>query len=334
MFPLVLPHCRPTTLTYVVTVVNPLNVLFVNVWFDWNRDGDWDDVQLCGLNDFAPEWSVQNQQLAFAGPGQYPVTTLPFKPWHPTTGQDPIPIWMRITLSEQLWISSGGPGEGSSGPQQGYQYGETEDYYVEDYIWDITPPTILDSWLSVLQHGTVGLFGIPLNQTANTQNGASVEPRIFTGTPVYPMKLRCTFSEAVSVPAGSVQATGINNPGPYIPTIALVSGNQYEFTFATPLPNMDRYTITVSTAVTDLAGNALGGDRDVQMAVLQGNVNNTGLSAHKVNATDRTDVAARNGQATTAVNFKYDVQGRGLSGGKINSTDRSDTAARNGNQSP
>ncbi|MFH0980246.1 MAG: GEVED domain-containing protein, partial [Planctomycetota bacterium] len=179
IFPLVLPHCQWTTFNFIVTVVSPppTEWLYVNVWFDWNRDGDWDDLQLCGLNDFAPEWSVQNQQLAFAGPGQYMVTTLPFKPWHPTPGTQPIPIWMRITLSEQPWISSGGPGEGGSGPQLGYQYGETEDYYVEDYISDITPPNIASAE-SRATHGTAGTFGVSISLTA-TGTSVANEPRVF-----------------------------------------------------------------------------------------------------------------------------------------------------------
>jgi len=40
--PLNLPHCKYTTFNYQVNVTNPaFGKLFVNVWFDWNRDGDW-----------------------------------------------------------------------------------------------------------------------------------------------------------------------------------------------------------------------------------------------------------------------------------------------------
>ncbi len=39
---------------------------------------------------------------------------------------------MRITLSERPWTGGSNPGtkgNGGSGPQTGYEYGETEDYY-------------------------------------------------------------------------------------------------------------------------------------------------------------------------------------------------------------
>ncbi len=127
--PLTLPHCDPqTTFDYTVTIVDTSLDLFVNVWFDWTRDGDWDDAPQCPGGTAAPEWAVQNQLLAgFFAPGQYTITTPPFLPWHPT--DPPEEIWMRITLSEQPWQSVGGaPGFGGSGPDVGYNYGETEDY--------------------------------------------------------------------------------------------------------------------------------------------------------------------------------------------------------------
>ena len=39
---------------------------------------------------------------------------------------------MRLTLSEQPWAGGSNPGtkgNGGSGPQTGYEYGETEDYH-------------------------------------------------------------------------------------------------------------------------------------------------------------------------------------------------------------
>jgi hypothetical protein len=126
--PLTLPHCQEVTFDYTVTVTGTTAVpLYVNVWFDWNRDGDWDDVEMCDLNVYAPEWAVQNQVIAPPGPGQYIITTPPFLPWHPTN--PPEWIWMRITLSEKQWQPTPQPGYGGSGPALGYQFGETEDYF-------------------------------------------------------------------------------------------------------------------------------------------------------------------------------------------------------------
>ena len=126
--PLNLPHCKLTTFKYQVNVINPVPDLYVNVWFDWNRDGDWDDASTCILTP-APEWAVQNQLLFNLPVGLWTITTPGFLPWHPTGTMQP--IWMRITLSEQPWTGSGAgmTGNGGSGPVAGYKYGETEDYY-------------------------------------------------------------------------------------------------------------------------------------------------------------------------------------------------------------
>jgi hypothetical protein len=140
--PLTLPHATQTTLNYSVTFpappVMPLGQLFVNVWFDWNRDGDWNDTMTCPNGTPAPEWAVQNQAVAVPVPPQpYPVVmamvTPPFTAWHAGLGIQP--VWMRITLAEQPWVAPGfsGGGVGGDGPMNGYLYGETEDYYLTNY---------------------------------------------------------------------------------------------------------------------------------------------------------------------------------------------------------
>ncbi|MHC4617580.1 MAG: GEVED domain-containing protein [Planctomycetota bacterium] len=135
--PLTLPHCRWTRFDYVVSVVRPARVLYVNVWLDWNRDGDWDDTLNCFCEDtaalapahgLAREWAVRNQLLPELPPGIHRISTPGFLPWHPYPG----PIWMRITLSERPWSPlsiSSRIGHGGSGPKEGYWIGETEDYF-------------------------------------------------------------------------------------------------------------------------------------------------------------------------------------------------------------
>ncbi|MCE5341540.1 MAG: GEVED domain-containing protein [Planctomycetaceae bacterium] len=121
--PLSMPRCRLMNFNYTVTVIDITQPIFANVWFDFNRDGDWDDVNMCGT-DSAPEWAVVDQFLTFSAPGTYTVSTPAFRTWHPLA--DDSPIWMRITLSETPSMPSGA---GGSGPLGGYQYGETEDYH-------------------------------------------------------------------------------------------------------------------------------------------------------------------------------------------------------------
>ncbi len=140
--PLNLPQCRLTDFDYVVSVVQPVKVLYVNVWFDWNRDGDWDDILEChrpphdtgNVKPLAREWAVRNQTLSGLMPGVYKKTTPAFRCWHDCIFEDTTasPIWMRITLSEQPWDPSAfavETGWGGAGPKDGYWIGETEDYY-------------------------------------------------------------------------------------------------------------------------------------------------------------------------------------------------------------
>ncbi|OHB63115.1 MAG: hypothetical protein A2168_04655 [Planctomycetes bacterium RBG_13_50_24] len=126
--PLSLPNCCWTTIDYEVTVVDPNVDLWVNIWADWNRDGDWDDVVDCPEGP-APEWAVQNQFLFNLPIGLNKITSPAFLPWHPENVKN---IWIRITLSEQPWKTGSNPGvlgNAGSGPQAKYLIGETEDYY-------------------------------------------------------------------------------------------------------------------------------------------------------------------------------------------------------------
>jgi len=127
IFPLNMPSCRFTTIDYFVNVINPDTDLWVNIWLDWNRDGDWDDTLECPEGP-APEWAVQNQFLLNLPAGVNQITTPGFLAWHPEGGEE---IWMRITLSGQPWRGGSNPGakgNAGSGPQAKYQIGETEDY--------------------------------------------------------------------------------------------------------------------------------------------------------------------------------------------------------------
>jgi hypothetical protein len=141
IFPISMPHCRWTTFDYIVNAINPDTDLWVNVWCDWNRDGDWNDDSntdpaLSCTTGFVSEWAVQNQYLFNLSAGLHQFTTPAFLSWHPQYGTQQ--IWMRITLSEQPWKGgSGGTKKiiGGSGPEAGYDFGETEDYY---FLPDVT----------------------------------------------------------------------------------------------------------------------------------------------------------------------------------------------------
>jgi hypothetical protein len=128
VFPLNMPNCRYTTIDYVVNVIDPDADLWLNVWLDWNRDGDWDDTLDCPRG-HVPEWAVQNQYLFNLHDGLNQITSPAFLSWHPDNGRKE--IWMRITLSGQPWRTGSNPGakgNAGSGPEGKYAIGETEDY--------------------------------------------------------------------------------------------------------------------------------------------------------------------------------------------------------------
>jgi hypothetical protein len=125
--PIVLRRCQATTFTYTVTVPTWAARIerYVNVWFDWNRDGDWDDSFGCFKDNDAPEWAVQNQVLPPLEAGTYVFSTPIFLPWNVPNGSIR-GTWMRISIAEAM-----APFEGDGrGPAGGYSYGETEDFYL------------------------------------------------------------------------------------------------------------------------------------------------------------------------------------------------------------
>ena len=61
--PLRLPHCKPTKFKYIVNAIVTTVDLYANVWFDFNRDGDWDDSMDCTDGTVVTEWAVQDQLL-------------------------------------------------------------------------------------------------------------------------------------------------------------------------------------------------------------------------------------------------------------------------------
>ena len=278
------------------------------VWVDFNANGSWADAG----------------EQVFSGPVVAGVNTLNFIV-PPTAVVGQTFARFRFTTVAGALLSYNGPAVD----------GEVEDYFVT--ILDGIPPTILDSWVSRLEHQVGTFFEIGLSQAggAGKNLGSSTIPsrnceRRIRGAAVG-YKLRCTFSEAVTVPAGSVTAT----PGAKVATVANVGGNTWEFSFtgANALTNIAKNVITVSPAVTDLAGNALAGDRDVDLYLLQGNVANAGDPAGflQVNTTDKSQLILKIGQTANLGNFWFDISNAGTLG-NIDTTDKSQLILKIGNQ--
>lgn len=128
-----LPECALTRFQYGVTVAVKGTVRYVNAWFDYNRDGDWNDSVLCteaGKRYRVYEWAVRNQAIpATLGVGYRLRTTPYFRTVKAPTPTNP--LWLRLTLSEQKApLVPGKTQADGRGPAQGYRFGETEDYLV------------------------------------------------------------------------------------------------------------------------------------------------------------------------------------------------------------
>ena len=135
VFPVALPDCDWASLDYIVNVIDPNQDLWVNIWLDFNRDGDWDDdtstdPEMGDGERYVTEWAVQNQLLFGLPAGLNRISAPAFMAWHPEKGPDE--IWMRITLSEIPFRGGDNPGvtgNAGSGPAEGFAIGETEDYF-------------------------------------------------------------------------------------------------------------------------------------------------------------------------------------------------------------
>jgi len=137
-----LPQCGSTQFRYIATAPATATLPrgYVNVWFDFNRDGDWQDTLTCTLVTGAVltvrEWAVQNQLISVPLGTSTVFATPVFTSYHTGNARE---VWMRISIAET--VAPGAPVDGR-GPASGYRYGETEDYYLR-YCSTCSTPTFL-----------------------------------------------------------------------------------------------------------------------------------------------------------------------------------------------
>ena len=128
--PLVFAPCTPTQITYSQFVHTPwamngfyTGTRYINVWADFNRDGDWADNNLGAAcpgfpNASVDEWLVRN----IPAPNGSGVFMLP--PQLFPNNADGRPFWLRISISD----TPAPAGSIGNGPAAGYRFGETEDH--------------------------------------------------------------------------------------------------------------------------------------------------------------------------------------------------------------
>jgi uncharacterized repeat protein (TIGR01451 family) len=167
-------HCKLTTMDVLVTVVGGVRERYLNVWLDWNRDGDWEDFFNCpnnaGAITAAPEWVVQNY-VTTLGNGAHTVTVPAFLAVDlPNVPDD---HWLRVTLSEApAPVSVTSNLADGQGPRTGYRFGETEDYRVE-LVPPVGPELQIRKTADVLQTVPGGTIEYTI-VVQNTGNGPAI----------------------------------------------------------------------------------------------------------------------------------------------------------------
>jgi uncharacterized repeat protein (TIGR01451 family) len=184
-----LPPCGTTQLPFTLSAATtaPPGSYYVNVWYDFTRDGDWDDGFRCAMGPaidaHGQEWAVQNMVVTVPGnlaPGGFaPFTSPPFV----SMAQGSAPLWMRITVSDQPVLAgdNGGPftspadlgrgGSAGAAYANGYPTGETEDYRITPLIAELCGRKWHDANADgVQQPGEPGLAGWQIEVTDASGN--------------------------------------------------------------------------------------------------------------------------------------------------------------------
>ncbi len=146
-------NCRRTDL--VVTIRKATNAqqdqMYLNVWFDGNRDGDWEDTGVCqsdnGQQSRSYEWIVQDRAVdltAIPAGSSQTITVTTLLVYNPAD-EDPETRgkahWVRFTLSDTpaprnpATNLADGRGPNPNDTPPAYAFGETE-----DHIYRLSPP--------------------------------------------------------------------------------------------------------------------------------------------------------------------------------------------------
>ena len=137
-----LNNCAPSDFWVEVNIVGGPATRYLNTWFDWNLDGNWDGWLICPGGVKVYEWAVQNYTITL-GNGKH---FIPVPAFIAGRTLNPDSQWMRVTLSRQPAPLNPGTGTPDGrGPEAGYEFGETEDYNLE---YRGPPPVGWEKWVN------------------------------------------------------------------------------------------------------------------------------------------------------------------------------------------
>ncbi|HUN22529.1 MAG TPA: GEVED domain-containing protein [Anaerolineales bacterium] len=263
--PTVLPTCQNTTLNINATAISPVTNWQLNVWVDFNRDGDWADTFTCrdvfGSIQLVNEWAVANQSVSLAL-GTNALITTPF-----ISDASGTQHWVRITLSDS---PAPLPGDGR-GPSSGYDYGETEDYLVSPLNpptatstnTNTPPPTHTSTPTSVLPPtATSTNTHTPLPTATNTPTSLVVATPTYTSTPTSVLPPTATSTNThtplpTSTPTSPVVATPTHTSTPTSVFSPTATGTETP----TPVPSPTETPTGTATPIPDL-GDAPSSDNN------------------------------------------------------------------------
>jgi len=199
-------HCQVTALSLDLTVLEGAPPeAYVNVWVDWDRDGKWGGMPECDGQP-APGWAVQNQHLDLPGPGTYSFSTVGFRAYNLNAGAG---LWLRITVSESPASDANG-----SGPAEGWQFGETEDYYLSGLPATETPTATRTSTATPTRTPTRTATPTPTRTPTRTATSTPTRTPTRTATPT---------STTISLPdiiAGPLEMTqGVQDLANHMPLV-------------------------------------------------------------------------------------------------------------------
>jgi hypothetical protein len=168
-------------------------------------------------------------------------------------------------------------------------------------VLDEQPPQIV-RWEVLENHGTAGRIAVGVADGDTVANLEGI------------CAVRVVFSKPVTAATATAKAVRVRGQlsGVVSRRVAGVtldgSGREMTISFNGPLPDQDRYVMTIADSVRDVSGNALAGNRDRVVTALAGDVNGYGT----VTSSDLMAVQSRIGAAVTAATARYDVNGSGM----------------------
>jgi uncharacterized delta-60 repeat protein len=132
-FAAVVRECERVTYRFVIDASGLPNQLIrrgnarLNVWADWNQDGDWRDRARCGKKR-VPEWVISNKKVKLASFAAHPVQDITVEALAGDTGPH---LWMRASVTDSPFkkrIEVDGRRIRNDGRGR-FRFGETEDSF-------------------------------------------------------------------------------------------------------------------------------------------------------------------------------------------------------------